>query len=175
MTTDILTTGIFANLEAIRQFLTEDVAAQVPPQLRAEVRAASKCLLDIAREIDALPALLLAECTAMLEICEQAVAGAPRLERPLEIAHLRQQLALPMASLSGQIRLHDALKGAIELILIEMSRNFDNAPAGSGERAALGQRMQAIYRLLAKQADARMSWQSVFPALPASPPPSTMD
>jgi hypothetical protein len=103
------------------------------------------------------------------------VADAPQLGFRLEIAHVRQQLGLPMGSLSGQIRLHEALKGNIELILIELIQTFDNFPPGSDERTRIGQRIEAIYRLLADQADARMHWQSVFPVLPASTSPFTED
>jgi hypothetical protein len=163
-----VSSDIFANLEAIRHFLTEDLAAQVPAQLRAEVRAAGKLLREIAREIDALPALLLAECAAMLELCERAMADAPQSGLRLELAQIRQQIEAPMATLSGQLRLHETLQGNIGMILIALIEAFDNSPPGSGESTAIGTRIEAIYRLLADQADARMDWQSVFPPLSAA-------
>ncbi len=158
-----MTADIFANLEAIRQFLTEDVASEVPAQLRAEVRAAGKLLRDIALEIDALPALLLAECAAMVDLCEKAVADQLHPEVQSELADARRQLELPMTSLSGQIRLHETLKATVDRHLIALIQTFDSSPPGSSERTAIGQRIEAIYRLLADQADARMPWQSVFP------------
>ena len=156
---------VFSDLEAIRAFLADVVVDQVPPQLRAEVRAASKVLREIALEIDALPALLSAQCAAMLALCDQVAAEAPGLAARMELDAIRGQLAGPMAMLSEQLWLHALLEDALGHLHLAMIARFDAAPHGSAERADAGHRIAAINALHAAQADARMPWQSVFPAL----------
>lgn len=159
-----MTSDIFAQMRAVQHFLADDVADQVPLHLRAGVRAAAKLLRDIAREADALPALLYVECTDMLAVCEAALSDVMEAGAPMDFAAARRQIDQAPGPLSAQIQLHQDLRAAVELILIALIDAFDDAPAMSGAKAAWGQRIAAIYRLLARQADARIHWQSVFPA-----------
>jgi hypothetical protein len=152
---------IFSNLEAIRHFLQAEVADAVPPHLRSEVRAAAKLLGDIAAETDALPALLLAEGWAMLNLAEEAIAGlGAGLDGRTNTPALRRQLEQPMGSLRSLIGLHEALKLDTEVIFLHLQDALATTANPPEAMRALWDRYCAH---LANQADARLPWQSVFP------------
>ena len=165
-----MSTSIFAGLEAIRVFLLDHVANAVPQELRSEVRASAKLVADIAREVDALPALLQAECLDMLVLCEHATEKIGAIDQTIAVATqataLRLKLEQPLGSLRGLIGLHEELKTDAEVILLLLQELIAKPDLAEDARTALSALQDRYFVLLTAQANARMPWQSVFPPLP---------
>jgi hypothetical protein len=164
-----MSSNIFVDLDAIRLFLAEDVAAHTPKHLRSELRAAIKILADVTKEIDVLPALLFAEGRDMVALAEAAIVSLNSCDVDMSARTstvlLRDQFAQPMGSLRGLIRLHQEARADAELILAELQARLrcpDMLDALRGELQALVGR---YLKQLAAHADARMPWQSVFPPI----------
>jgi hypothetical protein len=151
-----MSTDVFAGLDAIHAFLLDHAAAAVPHELRSEVRASAKLVAEIAREIDALPALLQSECMDMLELSEQAGES---------IAFPTQAAEQPMGSLRGLIRLHEELKMDAEYALLRLQELIAAPDLAEDARSQIIALQDRYLGLLAAQADARIPWQSVFPPL----------
>lgn len=164
-----MTSNIFSDLAAIGHFLAGEVEVHTPAHLRSELRGAIKLLADIAREVDALPALLLAEGLDMATLAETATASleslVPGMNARTRTPSLRDQLARPIGSLRGLISLHEDALADADLIFSELRVQLGNPDLPTGSRVEL-QKLAARYlTLLAAQADARMPWQSVFPPI----------
>jgi hypothetical protein len=159
--------NIFTSLEAIRAFLSDELADAVPSHLRSEVRACAKLLANIADEADALPALLLVENRAMLLLADDAITGltsiAPDIKIRTPACTLRHLCEPPPASLRGLIRLHEELKADAEYILLQVDKLMSRSDLDEPARASLQALQDRYFVLLTAQANARMPWQSVFP------------
>ena len=160
-----MTTPIVERLAAIRHFLTADILPNVPGALRGELRAAIKLLADMDDEIDHLPRLLDGETRAMLAGCDAGFAAlAPSAGDEAEsIAALHQRLDPPSPTTRESTAIHDEAAQLMGRIAVRLAaRVRDSAPGHepSSAQAALAQ----CHQLLAAQAAARASWQSVFGA-----------
>lgn len=169
-----MTSNIFSDLDAIRHFLTDEVEVHTPAHLRSELRGAIKLLADIAKEVDALPALLLAEGLDMVALAETATASlkslVPGMAARTSTPSLRDQIARPIGSLRGLISLHEVALADADLIFSELRVQLGDPDLPAGSRVEL-QKLAARYlTLLAAHADARMPWQSVFPPIAPDKP-----
>lgn len=146
--------SIFETLRASREFLERRMLPETPGHLRSELRAVIKILADIDGEIDALPALLVADCAALLDLAEAAEALLPaQLAGKLSTRLWRRDIEGPPGSLKDLVALHDEIRAEAGQILLSLQASTDLRC----ERLA-----RQYIALVARQADARLPWQSVF-------------
>ncbi|EQB01054.1 hypothetical protein [Sphingobium baderi] len=162
-----MTASIFERLAGIRQFLGEEILPCVPGDKRGDLRAALKMLEDMAKEIDRLPGLLELEIAEMLHLCDAAVAALGWDGVDQDDLQSLKEFALefdkPGKRLSELLALHTGICVLVSNLAIQLTAKVAIEPEDqkclSGPRVVLAK----SYRLLRRQAEARTSWQSVFP------------
>ena len=146
--------SVFDTLAVVRHFLEHQLLPETQPHLRSELRAVLKLLAEVEGEIDTLPALLMADCTDLLDLAEAAEALLD--EQPggkLSTRRWRGEITASASSLRDLIRLHEDISAeAAQILLLLRNRGGDRCDDMARRYVALAGR----------QAAARLAWQSVF-------------
>lgn len=167
--------GTLPPLDALGAFLEHDVVPALHGGLKSELRAALKNLRDAEAELAVLPALLPAECSALLRLGAEALAwladnGRDAKESLAALAETHAQIDRRMTdgfygtdSLIGFGQDVARLTGRILIRLQALAR--DPALDAPGRETAQGM-VTHFYLELRAHAEARIPWQSVFPKNP---------
>lgn len=167
--------GTLPPLDALGAFLERDVVPALHGSLKSELRAALKNLRDAEAELAVLPALLPAECSALLRLGAEALAwladnGRDAKESLAALAETHAQIDRRMTdgfygtdSLIGFGQDVARLTGRILIRLQALAR--DPALDAPGRETAQGM-VTHFYLELRAHAEARIPWQSVFPKNP---------
>mgnify|MGYP000985970793 CR=1 FL=1 len=180
--------GTLPPLDALGAFLERDVVPALHGSLKSELRAALKNLRDAEAELAVLPALLPAECSALLRLGAEALAWLADNGRDAISILLDQDVHIighifrvRGAETHAQIdrRMTDGFYGTDSLIgfgqdvarltgriLIRLQALArDPALDAPGRETAQGM-VTHFYLELRAHAEARIPWQSVFPKNP---------
>jgi hypothetical protein len=138
-------------LEGVADFLESDVAGDVSPELRGEVRAAAKLLRTCVVELSMRPREVAAEIDELLTLC--GLASPPAADAAL-VETLRTRARLHGQNLREQEVLRLEVSDLTARTMVRLTEADDPALA-------------AFLICLGYHAARRSAWQSVFPVNPA--------
>jgi hypothetical protein len=145
-----MSTNGLTTMEGIADFLDSDVAPDVSPELRGEVRAAAKLLRACVLELSLRPREVATEIDELLTLC--AMTSLPRVDREL-LDGLRAR-AQQAQNLREQEVLRLEVNDLTARTMVRLTEADDPALA-------------AFLTCLGHHAARRSAWQSVFPINPA--------
>lgn len=162
-----MTTPIPIRLRAIRTFLERDILPGVSTEMRSDMRATIKMLVNMEAEVDRLPSLIDSETREMLRLCEIAIAALGhqnladgQLDKFYELV---RQTNRPVSSQGDVLTHHGDLTMLLGLLAVQLSDRIATEPVSLPWSSAPRTIFNQCCRFLRRQAQARASWQSVFP------------
>jgi len=163
-----MTLNGFESLALVRRYLATEVVAIVPHHVAAELRAVVKLLDTAMIELAELPLILPAEIAAMRDLCREGQAVlATGNDEVAGQACIQAQGDPTMRNLRELIEEHREAGEQLGRLITRL-QGAQSSEREDAHAYRLSSLLDRIYQVLGRQADDRLTWQSVFPAFVVS-------
>lgn len=155
-----MTVSAFDTLVGISEFLAKEVVPVVPKEMSSEVRAISKLLLNVADELDWLPAALRTESEELLALHRSAQRFLRRRGYP--IAVIEEPTIAPLGSVRALLDTHREISARTAATVLKLQARIRAMPEKAEDAAVSRAFLDRYYETLGRHAETRLRWQSVF-------------